>query len=129
MGERGRLADHIDRPKCQGLSNPLLVSVAGENDDGQLRVASPDTGQRREASQLRHYKVEEYPVDGGGLEQVESLHGVEANQGLVAVSADRLGNDLGHGGFVINDKNSHLFGRFVGRFVGRFEYPDRPLSR
>ena len=79
--------------------------MAGEDDHGQLGVSAPDAGERGHPPEPRHHEVEEDPVHGGRLEQVERFGCIETHKRSIPTGADRFGDDLGDRGLVVHDEN------------------------
>lgn len=107
MSESGGLSNHLDGAEAQRLLDLVVVGMTGEDHHGQLGVAGANARESSEAAQPRHDEVQEDPIDPCGLQQLDRLRCVQADQRSISVGPDGLGDHLGDRRLIVDDENAH----------------------
>src|SRR6185503_850363 len=107
MSQRRRLLDDLNCSQRQGFPGLVLVSMTRQDHDLKRGMPGPDPSERRYTAQPRHDEIEKYTVHRGGFEDVEGFRAVESDQRRITAGTDRFGDDLGHRGVVVDNKNAH----------------------
>ena len=107
LSETSRLQEDFRRSEGHSLAGFFVTSMSRKDDDGNVRIATPDLRQNRQPTLPRHDEVEEDALNGRGFQKAQPLHAVERNQRLVADAANGFRDHLGHRRVVVHHQDSH----------------------
>src|SRR6185295_15389917 len=106
--ESGRLLDHVDRAQLLDALDLVGRRVPGDDDDRERRLQALHFQHDVEAVHARHRDVQKHRVRRSRAQAVERLGAGVHDRGAMALTLERLREDLGHLRLIVDDQDLHF---------------------